>query len=113
MSWKELNPSPPIDIKKSINEAFQGTYCGKKESVGSFGPQVIWLFQGEEGGFGIYGFTNLNRVMEQVPEGTALQITYKGKKLCKTKMGGMKDVHQVLVEKWDEVSEKSDELPPF
>jgi hypothetical protein len=55
---------------------------------------------GEDGvGFGIYGFTNLNRAMEAVEPGTLVKITYQGTQNVQTKYG-MKDVHQASVQVW-------------
>lgn len=107
MPFKEINPSSSstIDIKKSPNEPFIGSYVGKKEIVTKIGPQIIWQYTSDDGEpFGIYGFTNLNRVMEAVPLGEMLRITYKGTQRLQTKFG-MKDVHQVQVEAWEDGEE--------
>jgi hypothetical protein len=100
--WKEISPSSStLDIKKSPGEAHAGKYIGKQEIQTKIGPQVVWKFDAEEGNFGIYGFTNLNRIMEGVSEGTDLRITYLGTKNIATKYG-VKPVHQVKVEAWGE-----------
>lgn len=99
MSWSPINTNT-IDIKKSKDKEYEGTYTGHKEITTKIGPQVIWEFSGDEGNFGIYGFTNLNRAMESLKVGTAVKIVYRGTINVKTKYG-MKDVHQADVMKWD------------
>jgi hypothetical protein len=71
---------------------------GSKEIDTKLGSQIIYKFQKTDGGmFSVYGFTNLNRFMEMVSEGSLVRLTYRGKENVKTKFG-MKDVHQVTVE---------------
>lgn len=110
MNYKAIN-TKAIDIKKSpIGSVYIGTYNGKKEIDTKLGKQVIWNYIDDDGSpFAIYGFTNLNRAMETVLQGTGCRITYKGTQRLKTKFGE-KDVHQVLVE--IAVGE-DDEVPPI
>ena len=97
MAWKEVS-STAIDIKKEQGKAYVGTYNGKNDIVTKIGPQTIWRFVDEDGQpFGIYGFTNLNRAMNNVGPGKLCLLTYRGTQNIKTKFG-MKDVHQVTVE---------------
>ena len=101
MAWTNVSATA-IDIKKQPGVPHEGTYKGKRETTTKIGPQVIWEFVTEEGvAFGIYGFTNLNRAMEALHPGAIVKITYKGKENVQTKYG-MKDVHQVAVELWEE-----------
>jgi hypothetical protein len=101
MGWKDAS-NVVIDIKKTKGTAYEGTYSGKKDIATEIGPQVIWQFTGEDNlPFGIYGFTNLNRAMESLQPGTMCRITYIGTQNVKTKYG-MKDVHQVSVQVWEE-----------
>jgi len=100
MSWDDVS-SVAIDIKKSVEKAYEGTYTGKKEISTKLGPQVVWQFDGEEGAFSIYGFTNLNRGMETIKEGTLVKIQYQGTLNVPTRYG-QKDVHQVSVQRWIE-----------
>jgi hypothetical protein len=87
-----------VDIKGFENEPFEGVFLGSKDIETKIGPQVIYKFKKPKGGFfQVYGFTNLNRSMEMVEEGTLCRLTYKGTQLVDTKFG-KKDVHQVLVE---------------
>jgi hypothetical protein len=102
MAWEAVGAGTAVDIKKSPGEAFEGTYIGHDEIQTKIGQQTIWKFEKDDGSItGIYGFTNLNRVMESMAIGATLQITYKGTENVKTKYG-QKDVHQVDVRKWKE-----------
>lgn len=97
--WADVNTNA-IDIKKHKGESHVGKFKGHKEITTKIGPQVIWEFSGEDGvGFGVYGFTNLNRAMESLEPGTVVKITYIGTENVKTKFG-MKDVHQCAVQVW-------------
>ena len=101
MAFKPISTTA-TDIKKHQGKAFIGEYQGSQTINTKIGEQTIWNFVEESGApLGIYGFTNLNRVMEHVEVGTTCRITYKGTQNVQTKFG-MKDVHQVLVEIDDE-----------
>lgn len=109
MGWEDAS-STAIDIKKD-SQVHEGVYIGKKSITTKIGPQVIWDFEGDDGNFGIYGFTNLNNCMEAIKEGTKVRIQYKGTKNVPTKFG-MKDVHQVSVQRWkDESQPEEDQFP--
>jgi hypothetical protein len=104
MGWNDVSTNA-IDIKKHKGESHEGTYTGKHDITTKIGPQVIWQFMGDDGvGFGIYGFTNLNRAMESIAEGTLCKITYQGTQNVQTKFG-MKDVHQASVQVWQKENE--------
>ena len=97
MAWKEVT-NTATDIKKTPGKDYVGEYLSNKIITTKIGNQVIYKFRDEEGNpFSIYGFTNLNRAMENIAEGTMCKITYVGTKNVQTKFG-MKDVHQVRVE---------------
>ena len=98
------NPFSTIILTPTESQPISSNACSTSSLVN--------VFEGENENFGIYGFTNLNRVMEQISEGTSLKITYKGTKNLKTKYG-LKDVHQVSVERWEDEETKLDEPPPF
>lgn len=89
-----------IDIKKDVNTARVGTYVSHSSIKTPLGDQVVWNFLDEDDlPFGIYGFTNLNRAMQSIKEGSLCRITYKGTNFVKTKFKPAgQDVHQVLVE---------------
>lgn len=90
--------SNTVDIKESEGTEFRGTYTGNKHIETKLGEQTLWQFTDENNQpFSIYGFTNLNRAMENIGIGTFCYITYTGTKKVQTKFG-MKDVHQVQVD---------------
>lgn len=100
------------DIKKFKGKSYTGEFKGSSEITTKIGQQVIWNFVEDSGTpLGIYGFTNLNRVMEHLQEGTICRITYLGTEKVQTKFG-LKDVHQVKVEIEDSEAEPKSE-PSF
>lgn len=112
MAWKEVT-NTGIDIKKHKDIAYIGEYKGKREITTKIGPQKVYEFVDEDGAkFSIYGFTNLNRAMEAVSEGSMCKITYLGTENVKTKFG-MKDVHQVRVEVETEEETTEEPKEPF
>jgi hypothetical protein len=108
MAFKEINTNA-VDIKKHKGDPYLGTFKCSHEITTKIGKQVIWEFSDTAGlGFSIYGFTNLNRAMETVPEGALVRLTYLGTENVKTKFG-LKDVHMVRVEVDDEPPIPSEE----
>ncbi len=107
MAWEDVSTNA-TDIKKHKDKPFEGKYQGHKIITTKIGEQTIYNFVDEDGlPFGVYGFTNLNRAMENIQEGTQVRITYKGTQNVQTKFG-MKDVHQVTVQVWHEDVEEKD-----
>lgn len=99
-----------IDIKKEKGKPFIGHYTGKEDITTKIGPQVIWRFMDEDGQpFGVYGFTNLDRAMNNIAVNALCRLTYTGTAKVQTKYG-MKDVHQVTVEV-DETEETESKIP--
>jgi len=97
MAWEDVN-TQAVDIKKHKGEAYVGTLNGHHKIETKIGPQFIWDFTGEDGlGFGVYGFTNLNRAFEAISAGRVVRMTYQGTENVQTKYG-MMDVHQVAVQ---------------
>lgn len=95
--WKEVSRNA-TDIKKYFGRAFEGEYLGKEEIETKIGKQMIYKFRDESGNpFSVYGFTNLNRAMENLAIGTDCRLTYRGTENVQTKYG-LKDVHMVTVE---------------
>ena len=113
MAWKEVSRTA-IDIKKHPDQEYIGEYKGFEKIQTKIGEQTIYKFIDDDGNrFNIYGFTNLNRAMDLIAEGTLCRITYLGTENVQTKFG-MKDVHQVRVEiAIDETSEQTPELEAF
>jgi len=98
MDYKEVS-TVATDIKKEVGKVYTDIeFQGSNKITTKIGEQVVWNFTDSHGNyFGIYGFTNLNRIMENVQVGKLCRITYLGTKNIQTKFG-MKDVHQVKVE---------------
>jgi hypothetical protein len=110
MSFKPVSTTA-TDIKKHQGKSFVGEFKGSQKITTKIGEQTIWNFTDDSGApLNVYGFTNLNRVMEHIEVGTVCRLTYKGTENVQTKFG-MKDVHQVLVEIDDEgKTEKEEEF---
>lgn len=109
MSWESVSNvmTKALDIKKEkVGYMVEGTYLSSKEITTKLGNQIVWKFDGEDGEFEVYGFSNLNRAMSSMKIGTLLRITYEGTQKGQTKYG-MKDIHQVRVEKWVGEEDKS------
>lgn len=104
MAFKEFSEGQIIDIKTQKDEPIEGFYVGKKQISTELGKQNIFRLQKDGAITGIYGFSNLNRIMGDIAEGTLIRLTYTGMINCKTKYG-MKDVHQCKVEIDEEASQ--------
>lgn len=112
MAWKAVTTNA-VDIKKTMNVPYEGTFMGCEQITTQLGPQFIWRFvDAQDQPFGIYGFTSLNRAMANLKQGSMCRITYKGTINAKTKYG-MKNVHQALVEIEDAVAAEEDVKIPF
>ena len=87
------------DIKKQPGRTFQGRFLGRTDFKTKKGlDQVKWNFNAPDGTpFSVYGFTNLNRALEQVPVGAEVLMTYTGKVAAQTAFG-IRDVHQCTVD---------------
>lgn len=104
MAYKPRQGGNAIDIKKEVDQPYEGIYLGFKGITTKLGDQKIYKFKTSNGRIlEIYGFTMLNRAMDNVLNGEQCRITYLGTENVETKFG-MKDVHQVLVEVDDEVT---------
>ena len=87
------------DIKKQPGRTFQGRFLGRTDFKTKKGmDQVKWNFNAPDGSpFSVYGFTNLNRALEQVPVGAEVLMTYTGKVAAQTAFG-VREVHQCTVD---------------
>lgn len=117
MAYKPRTGGNAVDIKKDIDKPYEGIYLGFKGITTKLGEQKIYRFKTSNGRIlEIYGFTMLNRSMDNVLTGEKCRITYLGTENVETKFG-MKDVHQVLVEVDDEykedISDHDEESAPF
>lgn len=92
MAWKEVS-NDAIDIKTKPGNSVEGKYLGSRAFDSTYGEQHVYKLEGQPG---IYGFTALNRAMEQVPVGALVKIVYKGKTIVETKRGKV-PMHQCQV----------------
>ena len=107
MGFREVQTGA-IDIKNDEDTPYTGVYQGFKEISTQYGEQFIYKFVNSETNqsFSLYGFTLLNRAMENVQEGLLCRITYTGMKNMKTKrFPNGKDIHTCRVEVDDSVPE--------
>lgn len=82
MAYKDVTRGNVVDIKKDEPEKVHhfGVYLGSKHITTNIGGQFIYSFKGEDNKkFGIWGFTVLNSLMENVEKGEMCRITYNGK----------------------------------
>lgn len=90
-----------IDIKTPPGSETEhiGFYNGVKTIQTKLGPNVVYEFVNEETGemFGIFGFTNLNSKMANIPHGALVKIKYSGTIKLDTRFKKQQDVHQVFV----------------
>jgi hypothetical protein len=110
MAWKEVSTNA-IDIKKEEQKGKEwiGEYQGNHKIQTQLGEQTIYKFLGEDGTyFSIYGFTNLNRAMDNVPLNSNCRIIYQGTQKVDTKYKKGQEVHQVSVE----IEDSEEERPP-
>lgn len=116
MAYREVRGGDVLDIKKDVpgEESHEGVYMGFKGITTKLGNQYIYRFKDKSNKiFQMYGFTMLNRVMENISTGSQCRITYLGTKELETKFG-LKDVHMVKCEIDDEfVSDVDEEGIPF
>jgi hypothetical protein len=90
MSDWEKAGSDAIDIKKEVGKEYVGKFVSSNSWAGNFGQSFIYKFVDEKNiPFSIFGFTTLNRFMENIVAGTWVKIIYTGKKKNKK----MQDVH--------------------
>ena len=111
MAWKQISNRTAIDIKEHAGQPYVGTYQGTRDIQTKFGQQVLHKLTDEEGrSFEIFGFTNLNRALQNVPPDSLVRIVYQGKERVETKFGP-KDVHQVSVELYMQDEGEKEKLP--
>lgn len=109
MAWKEVSTNA-IDLKTTPGAEHVGTYRGSRTFDSQFGEQHIYNFDT----FSCYGFTSLNRAMENVPVGAKVKIVYKGKEIVETKRGQVRmHMCQVFVDDATLPKDAGPEFPPF
>jgi hypothetical protein len=65
---------------KAYPKQAEGYYLGKRSVESSRGSSFLHFLQTSEGNLGVWGTTDLNRKLSQVPAGTMVRITSTGTK---------------------------------
>ena len=82
-----------------IGKEYVGTYTGNKTVETPNGKSILWQFVDEDDRpFAIWGFTNLNFQMENVPVNSLCYVTYLGAKKEKNKFGKYPYLAKVEIE---------------
>lgn len=102
MAFKKIETNT-IDLKsKTEGTSYEGVYYDKRvipSTMKGYKDSIIWLFKdSEDKQFGIWGFTNLNFQMDNVPLNKLCKITYKGKSKIKNAYGKYPYQAEVLVD---------------
>lgn len=108
MAFKEMKGGDTISLKdRGIGKPIEGVYIGVKTITKQEGKiQKIWEFRDEDDKhFAIWGFSNLDYLMEKVTPETLCRITYLGKSKIKNKHGNFSNLAKVET---DEEGSKSE-----
>lgn len=97
--WREVGfGSQATDIKKSDpGTTYEGVFLAKRPIETDYGTNTIYTFEGPDGEFSVYGFTDLDAKLSQVVLGNEVRMTYEGRESVKTKRG-LVNMHRVKVE---------------
>lgn len=74
----------------AIGDSIQGIYIEKEENVGQYNSNLYTL-KNKDGEIKFWGSTVLDNLMEKVPFGREVRITYMGKQPSKTGKQAWKD----------------------
>lgn len=88
MGYQETKLVDAIALTDHPNKPMVAYYIDSKEVSTKFGEQQLHNFQKEDGTrISVWGFTALNRLLEQTPKGILCKITYLGKSETSNKYG--------------------------
>jgi len=88
MAFKEQKSTEALKLTDYPNKPFEAYFLGSKEVQTKFGEQWLHEFEMPDGKkFQVWGFTALNRLLEQTPKGYYCKVTYTGKSKEKNKYG--------------------------
>ena len=77
-----------ITTEEYLKKTLSGYYLGSRTISNKFGDDAeIHNFLGDDGEFGIWGFTVLNNCVMNIPKHAMVWITYQGKSDKKSKYG--------------------------
>ena len=63
---------------KSNPTSLEGYYLGRREAQSDYGAGVIHFFQTQEGNVGVWGKTNMNRLLSDERLGQMVRVTFTG-----------------------------------
>ena len=88
MSYQETKLVDALKLTDFPNKPMVAYYIENKEVNTKFGEQQLHTFQKEDGTkVSVWGFTALNRLLEQTPKGLLCKVTYLGKSETANKYG--------------------------
>ncbi len=88
MSYQETKSVDAVKLTDYQNKPMEAFYIGSKEVNTKFGEQQLHNFQKSDGTkVSVWGFTALNRLLEQTPKGILCKVTYTGKSEVANKYG--------------------------
>lgn len=109
--WFDAPAGDALSIQKEDSGIEHlGYYIGRKTIETEMGETVLWRFQDKQGKpFSIWGFTNLNFQMENVPIGSFCKIVYQGRSEQKNKFGKFPHKAKVQISKTLKLEKVDDE----
>lgn len=88
MSFQETKLVDAVRLTEHKDRPMIAYYIETKEVSTKFGDQELHTFQKEDGTrVSVWGFTALNRLLEQTPKGILCKVTYLGKSETANKYG--------------------------
>ena len=88
MSYQEQKATDAISLTDYLNKPMEAYFLGSKQVNTKFGEQWLHEFEKKDGGkLSVWGFTALNRLLENTTKGVLCKVTYTGKSETKNKYG--------------------------
>ena len=86
--YKEQKATDAISLTDFPNKPLEAYFLGSKQVNTKFGEQWLHEFEKKDGKkVSIWGFTSLNRLLENTTKGVLCKVTYIGKSDTKNKYG--------------------------
>lgn len=88
MAFQEAKTVEALKLTDYLNKPLQAYYLGSKLVNTQFGEQTLHEFEKHDGSkLAVWGFTALNKLLENTPKGILTKVTYTGKSETKNKYG--------------------------
>ena len=88
MSYQEQKATDAISLTDYLNKPMEAYFLGSKQVNTKFGEQWLHEFEKKDGRkLSVWGFTALNRLLENTTKGVLCKVTYTGKSETKNKYG--------------------------